>query len=326
MRKTSSPNPHLRLSIHEQLVVPTTRSKFTRNRGRYESGEVLPDLDRLLERTLRAIAQSHDSRELSTRSFDSLWKKVCKTLTAKKNAAHYDNWKRTAVIKNVAQFQGLEAKLGDAWAQIYSPEGEHRQPREEHIQEYERLKQEKETLTAKSKVQTDDMLEVAIAYWIEAKNARDANDELRALHALIECWMHIGMTLSPKTESEAKSESGAKQGKPVRDKIAAIATSILSDMKVTARMADPTHLLGTVVDRMEEAPDHGELLAKYDKRATNGWASEDSRTDRLREKLMKWATDKRSPYPELAKAYRQALAQAERLKPPTTRNRSWSRL
>lgn len=323
MRKSPPfPNPHLPLNIHEQPVVPTTPSKFVRNGGKYESGEALPSLDGLLERTLRAIAHNHESRDRSGRTFDELWNKTCKTLKTRKNAASYDHWKRAAVVKNLRAFQALDQKIGAAWAQIYSSGGEHEPPRQARIEEYESLKQEKETLRTASKVQIDDMLEVAIAYWIEAKNARDARDELRALHALIECWTHIGMTLSPKTEAEANSEAGAKQGKPARDAIAAIANRVLRDMELNRRMVDPFELLGTLVMNIEKDPDHAEALKAYDKQATANRKTDDQLTDRLTAKLTEWATGKRSPYPEFAETYRRALLQAEHLNPATTRRKT----
>lgn len=324
MRKIRQPpNPYLHLNINRPTVVPTVRSKFFRGGGRYESGETLPHLDRVLDRTLKSIAHSHDSRGRSARSFDALWEKVCKTLKRKKNAAGYDHWKRTAVIKNAKEFEALDHELAEAWAQIDAPGDASAPDRELRVQHFEQVKQKKEALAAKSSVETDDMLEVAIAYWIEAKNARDDCDELRALHALIECWMHIGMTLSPKTESESKSDAGAKQGKPSRDEIANLAAKVIASMDVDGRMADPVFLLGTAVEQIKL--NHPAALAAYDKQATNGRKAQSSVEDRLTEKLMKWATDKSRPYPDLADAYRRALHQAKHQAAPTTRNRHPSR-
>jgi hypothetical protein len=297
-------------------VVPIVRSKVIRDTGSYESGETLPNLDRLLDRTLTDIAHCHESRERSSRSFDSLWEKVCRTLKRKKNAANYELWKRSAVIKNGPEFRKLDEKVAAACASAHEAAEKDGQSGPKHInlEEFETLRRERAALKPKAAVTVDDLLEVAIAYWIEAKDARNFGDDTRALHALIKCSLHIGMALSPKTESESKSEAGARNGQGVRQQIADIATTVLKDIRVDVNMRDPSHLLGTVGTLMQKDPEHSKVLMIYNKRITTGKKVKTSLKDRLPETLLKWVTSGNPPYPELSQAYRSVLDKAASLK------------
>lgn len=312
------------LNIDEQKLVPTFHARPGHDGGKYESREQLPSLDRLLEHSLRAIAYNHDTRDRSGRTFDALWKKVCRNLKRYKNAASYERWKQADIIRNAAERKDLEEKVAVAWAQIYSPAIEDQGSQGKRTEEYKRLKQELDDFSANSKVQIDDILEVAIAYWIEAMNARGADEESRALHALIECWTYIGMTLSPKMDSEAQSDNAGQRGKEAREKIADIATSILIEMKVDVRMADPDYLFGLVAMRIENDPSHAEDLKAYDEQASKGKKTINSLSDRLTKTLKDWATAGREGYPKLAAAYRSAIGRAERLQPPNRRDRRMS--
>jgi len=315
----ADPGFYRRRSAKEQLVVPTTYAKTSRDWGKYESAD-LPNLDQLLERTLDAIEQSHNYRERSSRSFDVLWGKVCKGLKAKKNATSFEHWKNLSLDKNRKKFLELKTKVKDVRAKRLSSERQGDPVlRLEDSKAHEDAERALTNLKPKVRVTTDDILEVAIAYWIEAKNARNSGDDMRCLHALIECWTNIGATRSTKTESEAKSEAGAKQGKQRRDVIADIVTKEIMALKVIPKMADPSHLLGTVVSKIQNNPIHAKALKEYDDQAIAGKKVNDSPGDRLVETLMKWVTRKNPSYPHLVTAYEQILRQAQLAKAPRSK-------
>ncbi len=306
----ADPNVYKQRHAANQQIVPTTYDKTSRDLGQYESAD-LPDLDRLLDRTLNAIEQSHNYRERSSRSFDALWKKVCKGLKSARNAKSFEHAKNASLVKNREKIRELGKTVNALWGKRFSPDRQGDPVlRLEDNKAYEEAERAYANLKPAVKVTTDDILEVAIAYWIEAKNARDSDDDFRCLHALIECWTNIGATRSTKTESEAKSDAGAKQGKQLRDAIAAIATKELRALKVTSRMKDPTYLLGTVVSNMQSDPRHAQVLAAYDAQAIAAKNVTDSANDRIVATLIKWANVKKPSYPDLVTAYKQALYQA----------------
>lgn len=310
----ADPDSHTKRRAAEQPVVPTTYGKTLRDLGKYESAD-LPNLDRLLDRTLNDIEHAHNCRERSSRSFDTLWDKVCENLIVKMNATSFENWKNASLAKNSEKKEELGKKVSALWAKRFLPDRQEDPAlRKADGDAYEAAKREYANFETKARVTTDDILEVAIAYWIEARNARKDNDDLRCLHALIECWTNIGKTRSAKTESEAKSDAGAKQGKQVRDAIAAIATKELHALNLTSRMADPIYLLGTVVSKMQSDPLHAQVLKAYDAQAIASKKVTDSANDRIVATLMKWATAKKPSYPDLVTAYKQALYQANQAK------------
>ena len=308
---------YARLSSHTRKLVPTLHSKVARDSGRYESREHLPDLDLSLDQALRDIAYSHATRERSARSFEALWTKVCKSLKRCKNAFSYEMWKKSAVIKNTAAYQQLDERLAEAWARINTPPvgvtGPF-SPNQTDVAEFQKLTRDRAALKPKSSSSTDDVLEVAIAYWIEAKNARVNGDDARCLHALVKCALHLGMTLSAKTEAESKSEAGAMHGAELRGTVAAIATSVMDDLQVTRTMSDPITLVGTAVEVMLRDPAYAIVMMEYDKSATNGKKVKNHFSDRLTDTLIKWATTR--AYPELSRAFNSALARVAILNTP----------
>lgn len=310
----ADPSFYRRRSSAKQPVVPTTYGKASHDWGKYESA-TLPNLDQLLDRTLDAIEQSHNLRERSSRSFDALWGKVCEGLKDKKNATSFEHWKNASLLKNRKRLLELETRVKDARVKRFSPERQDDPAlRAEDIKTHEDVERERANLKPKIKVTTDDILEVAIAYWIEAKNARDSGDDMRCLHALIECWTNIGTTRSTKTESEAKSDAGAKQGKRKRDAIADIVTNEIRAIILTREMMDPIYLLGSVLSNIQRNPDYAHALKDYEAHAVAGKKVGDDFEDRMVATLLRWATRKDLGYTELATAYESALHRAKSAK------------
>lgn len=301
-------------SSHKQELVPTIRARPSRDRGKYESGE-LPSLDLLLDRALNDIEHLYNSRGRSRRSFDSYWKSVCKDLRVKKNATAFEHWKRASTIKNHHELVALEKDKCAVLARLSSPERQ-ADPilRQKDLEADKEVEHKIGNFKPKVKVTTEGILAIAAAYWIEAMNARNSGDELRALHALIECYTNIGATLSTKTEAEAKGEAGAKQGKRIRDAFANHAATVLTKMEVDRHMAEPTFLLDCVVQQMQRDPSQAKVLVAYNSHVTAGKKNEGAMAERLADKLLAWATRGDSPYPKLQIAFRDAQRRAEQKK------------
>jgi hypothetical protein len=183
---------------------------------------------------------------------------------------------------------------------------------------FEELKQRRASLNSKARVTNDDVLEIAIAYWIEAKNARNAVDNERALHALIESSFHLGATFSTKTESESKSEQATKQGKVLRDAVARATAETLMSMDVTKDMINAEFVFVRAIQRMRENKRTSALLDEYAKQASAGKKSKDSADDRLNLALNRWIRHKNQPYPDLRKAFAYAQHRANTLKSIST--------
>lgn len=304
-------DPYAQLSMHALPQARTTLSKYPQRGGKYESKEMLPSLNDKLHQTLISIAKTHKSRGRSNRTFENLWDAVCKKLKKKGNATEYSYWKLASITKNLVEFETLERKWAESFVSAFiSNDASKTSPRDK-IDLHAKYDKEKRAWKAKMKLQVDDILEISIAFLIEANNAFEAGEESRALHALIECWYYIGMASSPKTDSEAKSEAGAKQGKASRDMIASIATEILREIEVDKTMTDQSFLLGAVAKIIEDQ--HAEILEAYNKQATSGRKTVDGLGDRLTGRLTEWVNAKQQTYPELTKAYRQAHARAEQI-------------
>lgn len=309
------PDSFTKRRVDDMPRVSTILRNSSRDWGKYESAD-LPNLDLLLERTLNDIERAHVIRDRGSRDFDKLWSKVCKGLEPIQNATSFEHWKSASIAKKSIQAKAkLEKKVGALLAKRFSIDRRKDANLGRECDEaYEAALNEYESFDARSTVATDDIVEVAIAYWIEATNARKNYDDLRCLHALIECWTNIGKTRSAKTESEAKSDAGAKQGKELRDAVAFMVTHELNALKVTKEMTDPTHLLGVVVGNLQRDPRQAKILAEYDAQAIAGKKTTDEPEDRISATMIKWATAKKPRYPELAAAYAQALRQAQDIK------------
>lgn len=303
--------------VDDMPRVPTTLRNSTRDSGKYDSAG-LPDLDRLLERTLEDIERAHVIRDRGSRDFNKLWNKVCKGLEHQKNATSFEHWKGASLAKKPIQaMEELRKKAAALWVERISIDRQ-KDPAlgVECDNAFEAAERECENFEAKIKFEIDDIVEVAIAYWIEATNARKDHDDLRCLHALIECWRNIGKTLSARTESEAKSDAGGKQGKALRDAVATMVTNELNALEVTKKMTDPIHLLGIVVENIQRDPRQAAVLARYNAQATSGKKTTNKPEHRILDTLIKWVTAKKPMYPELVTAFERAHHQAHHAKNP----------
>ena len=254
-------------------LVPTTYVDAFRDIGRYQSTRTLPDLELVLDRSLRQIATSYESRGRSKKSFDALWRKVCKKLLQLKNATAYAHWKiHEDTVRNRHELNAAQIAVGEAWFSVEASEPSQdgsMRVYSRHADDFEELQGRRVNLKPKIRATTDDAIEVAIAYWIEAKNACHAADHLRTLHSLIECQFFLGITFSAKTESESKSEAGRKQGQELRDRMARNAIQVMREIKVDKRMQDQDHLIGMIAQLIEATfpSDFRKARSRYFKRS-----------------------------------------------------------
>lgn len=307
----------------KRQLVPTRYSSPFRDTGKYDSCERLPDLDLLIARTLRQVEESHRSRERSSRSFETLWRKVCTQLAERGNAASFEYWKTTnEMVKNIAEIKALDAQIASAWmsVKIIHGEGENSYTEYRHSENFEALQKKREEIKPRIKTAIDDLLEVAIAYWIEAKNARDQGDDTRALHSLIPCHLYIGMTLSPKTESESKSDAGSKRGKTQRDALVSVVVETMRSLEIDQKQADEDFLCGQIAELIEKSPEHSEALVEFDISATKGKKLQvrNRRADRFAETLRKWMNSKDPAFADLQIQRRRIAYEVGKLQPSTS--------
>jgi hypothetical protein len=284
---------------------------WPRDTGRYDSSERLPDIEALFDRTLNQIRHIHEVRQRNPKPFDRLWTQVGKKLKELGNATAYAHWKQRDIIRNAEEFAELDAKLGKAWASLLDAGSADDATRKAADGAFRELQKERAELTAVVKGAIDDALEIVIAHWIEARNAYINHDSLRALNCLIEAHFFLGITYSPKTDYEAKSEAAEMSGKVHRDAIAAAAVDVMKGIKIDKTLRGPDFLAGKIVQLIEADPSHAKALEAYGSATANGRRAKNSAADRFTNTLREWAEAKEPPYPELAARFRNLCRQME---------------
>lgn len=80
-RRTGQPttNPPIH-SATRKLVATRHASGLRHKRSEYDSSDRLPDIDKLLDRTVQQIQRIHLVRKRSQKTFDRLWDQVCEKL------------------------------------------------------------------------------------------------------------------------------------------------------------------------------------------------------------------------------------------------------
>ncbi|MFT3755275.1 MAG: hypothetical protein QM769_04915 [Pseudoxanthomonas sp.] len=305
-------------------LVKTTRAPtFPRDRERYDSSERLPGIETILDSTAKKILHIHETRLGDYLTLDKLWDRVCKNLAKLGNASAYAHWKQTDVIKNTSEFAALDEEIARAWSKLYmaNPSENGNYYTCASSSEFQSLKTKRANLKAKAKGSLEHPLEVAIAYWIEAKNAHNESNDIRALHALIECHFYLGIAHAPRTEYETKRETGKKAGQKERDTIADVVLKIMQQIKVDASIRNQDELIFKITRSINSNPQHLTALNNYDDWATCGKHAQGSTEERFSETLRKWIWDKKQPYPEITTLFLN-LSQHIGKKSPITKNTS----
>lgn len=308
-------------SSSQKLVTTAYAPTWPRDTGRYDSSERLPDIEALFDRTLNQIRHIHEVRQRNPNAFDKLWDKVCQKLKELNNASAYAHWKQHDIIKNSQMYVDLDTDLGEAWEHMLSVGEAGSETRSAAHRKFSELQAKRAELTAVVKGAIDDALEVAIAYWIEARNAHNNQDTLRTLNCLIEAHFFLGITYSPKTDYEAKSDAGKKAGKKERDALADAILDVMDTFIVDKSVRDQETLRGKLFELIQANPVHREAFVAFDAWAKKGKSTQSFPSDRFSETLRKWVTGKNPPYPLVATRY-QSLHQQIQLERATTNKRS----
>ncbi|MCP1582064.1 hypothetical protein [Pseudoxanthomonas mexicana] len=307
-------------SSSQKLATTTYAPTWPRDTGRYDSSERLPDIEALFDRTLNQIRHIHEVRQRNPNAFDQLWERVCQRLEELNNASAYAHWKQHDIIENSQKYVDLDTELGEAWEYMLSVGEADSETRTAAHRKFSELQAKRAELTAVVKGAIDDALEVAIAYWIEARNAHNNQDNFRAFHCLIESHFFLGITYSPKTDYEAKSDAGKKAGKKERDALADAILDVMNTFIVDKSIRDEETLRGKIFELIQDNPGHREALVAFNEWATKGKSTENSLSDRFSETLRKWATGKNPPYPLIVTGYKR-LHQQMRLERLNTNKR-----
>ena len=279
-----------RMYPSDQPLVPTSpRPSNHHATGTYDSSDRLPTTYLLFERLLARIRSAHEIRNFDPCPFPELWEKACKQLEKQGNATDHANWKVRRLLKNHKEFADLDDQIAEAWAgvQLSRIEGEGEYYRQVAYTKLQHLRLQRDTLKPKATINVDDALEIAIGFWIEARNAYNASDEPRALHALLEGNFYLGSTYSPITETEAQRARGKKGvDTTARDAIVAIAVEVVNSYTISRRITIADELCAVIADLIALDPKYSDAVAAYKNWNSNGSATFTSVSERMHDMLM----------------------------------------
>ncbi|KGK59215.1 hypothetical protein NC00_03560 [Xanthomonas cannabis pv. phaseoli] len=288
-------------------MVALSLGEQSRSQGRYDSSATLPTATALLERTLLQIKAIYEERAAAEESFEERWLSATTKLQDYGNATSYRRWKeeRTRPEDELRLF--LLAFLKSRKDSVATRKEGH----------------EKWLRQA-----TREVTDIAIGYWVEAKEAAVAGDEVRMLHALIECHYYIGIINSPLTHSEAMRLQGRKQGLKERQDLEQAAIEVLTSWLENRPKTVPTantrrpasvfkkdSMMRQVSQELLDSTQYESVVAAYDSIATKGKAVQSEPRDRLSETLFRWAVKDAAKHPELSQVAERASRLLEDPKP-----------
>lgn len=289
-------------------------------RSEYDSSDRLPDIEKLLESTVQKIQSIYLIRERNQKSFDRLWEQVCARLDELGNASAYARWKQNSTALNLDQFQELDTAVAKAWALGRTPIDP--DVSDSHVffddRQFQRAKEVRSALKLEINISIDHVLEVAIAYWIEAMNAHKDGDELRTMHALIQCHFNLGIAHTLRMTHDTKVEDGRQAGLKERDALAEVVLKIMQTFIVTKTIHNEGLLLEGITHALEADSAYEEVLRAYDATIRDE-RKKDSIGIRFPKTLTTWVTGKKPLYPELALHFQNLARQIER-RPAAIRN------
>lgn len=298
------------LKSTSQRLVPTRYSRFfSRETGMYDSRDRLPAIEAVFDRILNQIKGVHESRSIDAGNFEVLWKKVCDGLEKHGNATAYFEWKQKAVNRSRAKLDKLNGQIAEVWANrnpVADGKGNFIYVFD-HYEEFDSLVNKRAKIEPRLKTVADDFVEVAIAYWIEARNAHNSGDHARTSFAMMECNFHLGIASSPKTESEAKREAGRMAGRGERVALMEATVEVMKNFDVT-RAHNKDFIIGLIVRDLGENPQHRATLDAYD-RSTVSESKGTPLSDRFGETLLSWVTSDAAAHKQIRNLYLELCAQ-----------------
>ncbi|WP_407908211.1 hypothetical protein [Lysobacter claricitrinus] len=277
-------------------------------------------MEKLLEHTVQQIQRIHLVRKRSQKTFDGLWERVCVKLADLGNASAYARWKQDDITRNFGQLQKLDAATAEAWAASLTPlkpsDSDSRSVVDDR--QFKQLLEERSELKPEIRISIDHVLEVAIAYWIEAMNAHKDGDELRVMHALIQCHFHIGIAHALRMTHDAKAADGSRSGQKERDALAKVVLTIMENYTVAKSIHSEEVLLESITDTLEADPTYAGVLSSYEARMPTKKLTKDPISTRFPTTLGTWVRGKDPLYPDLAAQFRKLARQIK--KKPASRN------
>lgn len=286
----------------------------------YDSSDRLPDIASFLDSTVEKIQGIHLVRGRSQKSFDRLWEQVCAKLAELGNASAYARWKQNDTSLNLDEFQELDTAVAKAWALGLTPINP--DVSDSYFfaddRQFQRARKERSALKLEIDISIDHVLEVAIAYWIEAMNAHKHGDELRAMHALIQCHFNLGIAHTLRMTHDTKADDGRQAGLKERDALAKVVLEVMQNFIVTKSIHNEGLLLEGITHVLEADPTYEEVLRAYDAPAIGDERKKDSIGIRFPKTLKTWITGKKPLYPDLELQFQNLAKQIK--KKPTIRN------
>lgn len=293
-----------------QPLVPTKlRPSNRRPTGTYNSSEVLPTMGLLFDYLLSMIRSAHENRQYQPGPFVALWAKTCKRLEKEGSATAYESWKLASILKNLDAFQKLDVEIAEAWRGVEQTQNDdgHTQYGQVDHEKLKHLQLQRNTLKPKATITIDGALEIAIAFWIEARNAYNASDEQRAMHALLQCSFYLGTTHSPVTEAESKRATraiGVDNGP--RDAIAEAALEVMEHYQVAERIKFPDALSGKIAQLIQNDPKYDAAVAAFASWNVTGQLSPEDVGDRMHQMMTSWG-EKKAPYAKVHSSFNRLL-------------------
>lgn len=282
--------------------VPTPSAKQGRDDRRYDSSDRLPQVSKVLARTLEEIRHVFDARQLGKETFEELWERVCSNLRQGNvgSATAYRYQKLCAMERDRIASSSTESEadlFAKRWALLADcPGDDHYRMCAAQLPVDVKRTPKKRGDAFQTTV--NDILEIAIAYWVEASNAEKDGARDRTLFCLMEMSYYLGMANSPVTAAEGKKIDGGKQGDEVRSQVAVAALVTAKLLKVSSRIRFEDDIFNQLSDKMMTDPTYKPLLAEFDRHNTKKREVKDRFCDRFSEILKTWAADA-SAYPAL---------------------------
>lgn len=269
----------------------------------YNSSVQLPDIERLFDSTVQKIQSIHlTQKKRSQKSFDKLWGRVCARLTELGSAFAYARWNQNNASLNLGKFQELDAAAAKAWASGWtaSDPDVSDPPFTFDDRQFRRAKEERSAQMVEIDISIDHVLEVTIAYWIEAMNAHKNGDDLRAMHSLIQCHFNLGIAQALRMSHDTKADDGRQAGQKERDALAEAVQEVMQKFVVTKLIHNEDILREKITHALEADPAYEEVVLAYDAPAIGNERTKDSFGIRFPSTLKTWVTGRKPLYPDLA--------------------------
>jgi len=312
--RSGSPTTDPPIRAISRKLVATRRAPNPRHEcDKYDSSDRLPRMEKLFDQTAQQIQWIHLVPGRSQKSFDRLWNQVCKKLTKFGNASAYARRKRHDLARNLDEFAKMDAAVAEAWASGLTPTSSAGTGSYSAFDatQFLQLWEERSELRLAIDASINHVLEVAIAYWIEAMHAHLAGDDLRAMHTLIPCHFHLGLAHAFRMTHDTKAADGRRAGQKERDALADVVLNVMEGFKVSKSIHNEDHLLERITHVIEATPSYARVLHAYDALASAGKRTVDEIGIRFPSTLRTWVIGKKPLYPQLADAFQNLANQVK---------------